>query len=177
MNISLDSNALTYLIEAIDPDYDPLNDQQSNYLQRVSMIRIFLYGGLRCGILPQVLKEVGDISKEKWRETHESTTGVLFHEIVPNWSKSDLKMRKEVLLKAHPKEKDCTLLAESEFAGINVLLTRDEQFKNHLNTISTVEIIFPSDFLESMNIQKNTAPKFCPLESNPLSGKSWWKIQ
>lgn len=177
MNISLDSNALTYLIEAIDPDYDPLNDQQLNYLQRVSMIRIFLYGGLRCGILPQVLKEVGDISKEKWRDAHESTAGVLFHEVIPNWSKNDLKMRKEVLLKSHPKEKDCTLLAEAEFAGINVLLTRDEQFRNRLNPISSVEIIFPSDFLESMDIQKMATPKFCPLESNPLHGKSWWKIQ
>lgn len=141
------------------------------------MIRILLYGGLRCGILSQVLKEVGDISKEKWRDTHESTAGILFHEVVPNWSNNDLKMRKEVLLKSHPKEKDCTLLAEAELASINVLLTRDEQFRNRLNPISSVEIIFPSDFLESMDIQKKAAPKFSPLEPNPLSGKSWWKIQ
>ena len=86
-------------------------------------------------------------------------------------------MRKEVLLKTHPKEKDCTLLAEAEFAGINVLLTRDEQFRNRLTPISCVKIIFPSDFLESMNFQKNAEPIFCPQKSNPLSGKSWWKLQ
>lgn len=177
MNISLDSNALTYLIEAIDPNYDPLNDEQSNYLQRVSMIRIFLYGGLSCGILPQVFKEVGDISEYKWRETHESTAGVLFHEVIPKCSELDLKKRKEELLKAHPKEKDCTLLAEAEFAGINVLLTRDEKFRNRLSPLSGVEIIFPSDYLNLMNIQKDTKPEFCPLESNPLFGKSWWIIQ
>lgn len=177
MNISLDSNALTYLIEAIDPSYDPFQDEQSNYLQRVSMIRIFLYGGLNCGILPQVFKEVGDISKEKWREIHESTAGILFHELTLKCSEVDLKMRKKELLKAHPKEKDCTLLAEAEFAGINVLLSRDEQFRNRLTPLTSVKIIFPSDYLALMNIPKCTKPKFSPLESNPLSGKSWWIIQ
>jgi predicted nucleic acid-binding protein len=177
MNISIDSNALTYLIEAIDPNYDPLNDELSNYLQRVSMLRIFLYGGLRCGILPQVFKEMGDISEHKWKETHESTAGVLFHEVTPKCLELDLKQRKEELLKTHPKEKDCTLLAEAEFAGINVLLTRDVKFRNRLNPLSIVEIIFPSDYLDLLSIEKDTKPKFCPDKSNPLFGKSWWKIQ
>jgi len=177
MNIALDSNTLNHLIEAIDPQYKPLYDDQANYLQRVSMIRIFLYGGLSCGILPQVLKEVGDICEYKMRETHESTDGILFQEVTPKCSELDLQKRTEELLQIHPKENDCTLLAEAEFAGIDVLLTRDELFRNRLNPLSSVEIIFPSDCLGLMNIQKNTNPEFSPLESNPLPGKSWLKTQ
>ncbi|MBU1568058.1 MAG: hypothetical protein KJ630_20845 [Proteobacteria bacterium] len=177
MNISLDSTALTYLIEAINPNYNPLIDEQSNYLQRVSIIRIFLYGGVSCCILPQVFKDVGDLSEYKLNENNESTTGFLFHEVTPKCSELDLKKRKEELLKAHPQEKDCTLLAEAEFAGIDVLLTRDEQFKNRLNPLSSVEILFPSDYLALLNTQKDSKPKLRPLEANLQFGKSWWKTQ
>ena len=95
MNISIDSNSLTYLIQAFDPGYDPLKDEKSVFLQRASMLRIFLYGSLRCTILPQVIKEIGDIPNYEWKDIHESTLGVLFHEATHNFPKLDLLNRKE----------------------------------------------------------------------------------
>ncbi len=177
MNISLDSSTLNYLIEALDPKYNPVYDERSNYLQRVSMIRIFFNGGLNCNILPQVLKEVGDICEHTMRETDEPTDGVLFHKIAPQCSELDLQKRTEELLQIHPKENDCTLLAEAEFAGMDVLLTRDELFRNRLNPLSKVEILFPSDCLGLINIQKDTQLEFNSLESNSLPHKSWLKKQ
>ncbi len=176
MNISIDSNSLTYLIQAIDPSYDPLKDKEAVFLQRASMLRIFLYGGLRCAILPQVIKEIGDIPNYEWKDIHESTIGILFHEVAQNYSESDLVNRKEKLLEKHPKEKDCSLLAEAEFYGINVLLTRDKKFRNRLNPISDVEIIFPSDYFQLLNVDQNSEPIFSPHKTNPLFGKTWWKI-
>ncbi len=177
MNISLDANALTFLIEAIDPQYNPLYDKQLNYLQRISTIRIFLNDGSSCGILPQVVKEVGDICEYKTRVTAEPTDEISFHKVTLQCSDLDLQKRTEELLQIHPKKNHCILLAEAEFAGIDVLLTRDELFRNRLNPLSNVEIIFPSDYLALMNMQQDTKPEFRAPESNPLLGKSWLKTQ
>jgi hypothetical protein len=130
MNISIDSNSLTYPIQASEPDYDSSDDEKSNYLEKISMLRIFLCGGLRCGILPQVIKEIHDISETKLKEIRQSTSGVLFHEIEISNSETEIDERKEKLLETHPKEKDCRLLAEAEFSKIDVLLTRDHKCLN-----------------------------------------------
>lgn len=176
MNISIDSNSLTYLIQASEPEYEPSEDEESNYIQKVSMLRIFLYGGLTCGILPQVYQETNDISDRNLKDIHESTLGVLFHNIHPTCTDVELINRVDELLEKHPKIKDCQLLAEAEFSGIDVLLTRDHRFRNRLNDVSEVELVFPSDFVKRMDFKKGDTPKFYPLESNPLYRKEWWKL-
>ena len=176
MEISIDSNSLSYLIEASDPDYNPDDDEKSNFLERISMLRIFLYTGLSCAILPQVYRETEDIEVNERKEIHISTLAVLFHKIQPVWTDHELANRVRILNKFHPKEKDCRLLAEAELSNIDVLLTRDKKLRNRLKEHSKVEIVFPSDFIKRLNINHGGIPMYTPHETNPLSKKSWWRI-
>ncbi len=38
------------------------------------------------------------------------------------------------------------------------------------------DIVFPSDFIITMNLRVGDEPKFYPHKTNPLSQKEWWKI-
>jgi hypothetical protein len=178
MNIAIDSNALTYLISAMEPDYDPLNDIPSNKKERQAMLRIFLYQGKPFYVLPQVTKEYHDIPSYVWRNMHGSTVGALLIEFRIANQKIEIDQRREDFLKVHENNhKDCQLLAEAEVAGMNVLLTRDKIFKNTLSKMTTIRIMYPSEYCESLNLQSDISPHLAPVESNPLFGKTWWKIK
>jgi rRNA-processing protein FCF1 len=177
MNIAIDSNALTYLINAIDPDYDPLNDTPKNKKERQAMLRIFLYQGDPFHILPQVIKEYNDIPGYEWRSLHESTTWALFMEFHIANQKHKIDQRRDEFLTIHKnKHKDCQLLAEAESASMDVLLTRDNNFKKNLSEIAKIKIMYPSEYWESLNMQAGISPKIAPATSNPLFGKYWWQI-
>jgi predicted nucleic acid-binding protein len=176
MNIAIDSNSLTYLITAMEPNYDPLHDEPSNRKERMSMLRIFLYQGTPFYILPQVIKEYNDIHIYEWKNMHGSTVGALLIEFRIVNKKAVIDQRRDAFLKVHKKYKDCQLLAEAEAAGMNVLLTRDKKFKNKLFEMTTVKIMYPSKYWESLSFQSRIKPAIMPAESNPLFGKTWWRI-
>ena len=57
MRVAIDSNALTYLIQAIEPGYDPKHDDPILAKERIAMIRIYLYTGYALYVLPEVESE------------------------------------------------------------------------------------------------------------------------
>jgi len=177
MKIAIDSNALTYLIDAMELDYDPLKDIPSNKKERQAMLRIFLYQGEPFYVLPQVTKEYHDIPSYLWRNMHGSTVGALLIEYRIANQVVEIDQRKDNFLKVHQNShKDCQLLAEAEAAGMHVLLTRDNIFKNALSGMTIIRIMYPSEYCESLNLQSDISPTLSPAESNPLFGKTWWKI-
>ncbi len=177
MKIAIDSNALTYLIKAMEPSYDPLMDIPSNRKERQAMLRIFLYQGEPFYVLPQVTKEYHDIPSYLWRNMHGSTVGALLIEYRIANQVIEMDNRRDVFLKVHKNNhKDCQLLAEAEMASMNVLLTRDKLFKNALSGMTTIRIMYPSEYFESLNLRSDMSPTLSPVESNPLFGKTWWQI-
>jgi hypothetical protein len=87
--VGIDSKALTYLIEAMEPTYDPKEDQSSLAAERIAMIRIYLYGGYVFRVLPTVMQEYNRIRTELRRIRHERTTDILL-DPVPWELKADL---------------------------------------------------------------------------------------
>jgi len=139
MEIAIDSNALTYLIEAMDPNYVPSSDDPALAIERISMLRIFLYIGLPFYILPQVINEYEKIPGYEWRDIHNSTVGALLNEVqMDDQTGSDLHevcQRRIELLSLHSKYKDCQILTEAELFGISSLLTRDNDFIKRLSSL------------------------------------------
>jgi len=176
MEVAIDSNALTYLVEAMDPNYDPANDEPTLAVERISMLRTFIYAGIPFYVLPQVMKEYNRIPKFEWRNIHESTVGALLEDVLIDSQDNDIQKRKTEFMSFHPKNKDCQILAEAEAMDISSLLTRDNDFKNRLSSHTTIRIVYPSEFWNDLNIATGAKPKSSPRESNPLFGKSWWKI-
>lgn len=176
MKVAIDSNALTYLIDAMKPDYMPLSDGPDLGLERISMLRIFLYGGLSFYVLPQVMYEYQQIPEIEKRDIHQFTVDILLIETPMESCSNKVSQRKGELLLTHPKDKDCQILAEAEILGISTLLTRDTNFIKRLASCTSVRILRPSKFWKSLNVVPGSEPIYGPTESNPLFGKTWWKI-
>lgn len=177
--IAIDSNALTYLIEAIAPDYDPSTDKSDVALERIAMIRSYLYCDCFFQVLPTVAYEYSRISKEEWRLTHERVSNVL---LLDDFSELDedeeaIRLRAKDLFIHHPKEKDCQIAAEAEAAGVAVLLTYDKDLIGRLGPIvKGLSIMRPTDFLAKLGIGSGAKPIRLPSSSNPLYSKNWWRL-
>ena len=176
MLVALDSNSLTYLIEAMDPHYDPCFDDSALAQERISMLRAHLYVGIVFHVLPQVTSEYKCISKTDWRELHDHITGALLTEVDWNLDLQTMHRKKDLFMSLHKREKDCQVLAEAETANMTTLLTRDHKFIQRLASATAVRMMYPSEFWRSQNVRAGSVPKWEPRESNPLYGKSWWRI-
>jgi hypothetical protein len=84
--------------------------------------------------------------------------------------------RKKELLSYHSKNKDCQILTEAEFSGMSFLLTRDNNFIKRLSGVTSLSLLYPSRFWEDLNFKPGSKPIYMPANSNPLIGKSWWKL-
>lgn len=160
----------------MDPNYVPSSDDPVLVIERISMLRIFLYSGFPFYVLPQVINEYKKIPKYEWRDIHNSTVGALLDEAEIGSDTHKVYQRKMELLLLHRKDKDCQILAEAELFGISSLLTRDDDFIKKLSSYTTIRILYPSEFWKSLNVAPGSQPKIIPAGSNPLYGKTWWRI-
>jgi hypothetical protein len=105
--------------------YDPHKDQTTLGEERVSLLRILLYGGITYHVLPTVREEFSFINDEAWRREHEDITIVL---CLDHWEfdLSKIEPRKQYFFNYHGEAKDCQILAEAEAAGMDVLLSCDK---------------------------------------------------
>jgi hypothetical protein len=176
--ISIDSNSLTYLLEAISIGYDPQNDNSSLRSERLAMIRIFLYRDMGFFyVLPSVKKEYLKITDNQWRKEHENLVQILLKNYPFTLDKNNLHKRIRELLLYHNSTKDCTILAEAEQSNMDILLTRDIDFIKRLSPYANnVNIVKASDYFKTLNIKPGSQPKLRPSESNPLSKKNWWRV-
>jgi hypothetical protein len=169
--ISIDSNVITYLLEAMSPGYDPLSDPLSN--ERRDMIRIALYIHYKIYVLPTVKRECKRIPDMMKRLDHEGQTILNTRP----WKLDDQRVeeRKNDFLLCHKKETDCRILAEAEYVKMNILLSCDKKFIKRLNLKANgVEIIRPTEYWERMDVSPGTQPKRRPYPSTPLWQKTWW---
>ena len=174
MKIAVDSNALTYLIDVINPAYDPKLDKSGLSDDRISMLRIFFYGGYTYYILPTVFDEFKRIEDALKRNSHESFCQVLTEHGIWDFNQHNIKKRIRELLPYHNKMKDCQIVAEAEMGGLDTLLTRDKDFLTHLGLKTNVSLQSPYQFWESLSIMPGTERKLSPHPTNPLANKSWW---
>ncbi len=175
--IAIDSNVFTFLVSAIEVDYDPAHDRADLAAEKVAILRIYFYTGEPYYIVPTVEKEYKDIVEHIKRNNHEEVHAVLMLDFVSVIEENDIKQRADLYFRYHPEAKDCRILAEAELGGIEVLLTFDSKLINRLrqNTIS-IKLMRPSEYWQALSIPSGAQPAVAPHRTNPLSSKTWWMI-
>ena len=174
-HVGIDSNTLTLLIEAVDPNYNPMADSILLAEEKKSILRAFLYQGIAYYVGPTVEKEYQKIRNNEKFQAHVSFCNHLLLDGPWQLNSSSITKRAKILKSFHSGQKDCNILAEAEEMSLDVLLTNDNNFLKHLGCISkSVKVVRPSQFWNLLDIPKGTKPKWLPTDSNPLLNKSWW---
>jgi hypothetical protein len=176
MRVAIDSNALTYLIQAMEPGYDPMQDNPALASERLAMIRCYLYAEQYFYVLPEVEREYQQITGKDWRQTHETVVTTLLLEVCWPLDPATITQRADAFLRCYGKISDCRALAEAESAGMSVFLTRDDKFMRRLAPLTKLRMVSPSAFWETFAIRPRTQPRLSPHPTNPLSRVAWWRI-
>jgi hypothetical protein len=171
--IALDSNVLSYLVEAMATGYDPKEDNHAALRdQRVAAFRIFLYVG-NLFVTPTAHREAETISDQARRSYHEAVKNILLSELV-GLDEDRVEARAEALLGFHPHESDCRIVAEAELGGLTHLLTFDAKMFARLEGETRVELTTASEFWTRIDLPRGSRPRWEPRSDNPLSTVDWW---
>ncbi len=169
--VGLDSQCLSYLIDAIDGVEEPTDPLAE---EKKALLRTWFYLPSTFYVSETVVSECADIRHIDRRELHEIFIRTGFLDL-PIRDRAKVGERVAQLMKAHPEEPDCRILAEAEDLGLDTLLTYDRNFMKRLNSLSVVTLACPSAFWDSLSIPRGVRPVTVPSTTNPLSKQSWWR--
>lgn len=174
---AIDSNLLTYLIEALKPGYDPKDDKSNIAPHRLAILRIYFYSKQPLYITPTVQHEYSEIRMKEWKKEHESAHNILLLDLNPLPDSKLVSFETAYYSRFHKEKLDCKIVAEAEVAGIDYFLTSDEKLYKNLRCHSKSLKIMKADefWVEVLTIPKGTDPRLAPHPKNPLYEKSWWK--
>lgn len=172
--VSIDSNALSYLVDAMMNGKKPVGKEAD---EKIAMLRAYLYRDDILYVSPTVRVEYEKIKDDKKRRDHHEITEILLGDIFIS-DHSLIRIRTKEYNKFHSgkkNEKDCKILAESEIGGCNLILTYDQSFYNKLHgKTHGIKMMKPSDYWVSLGIPKDSIPVTVPHPTNPLSKETWW---
>jgi len=170
-NLGLDSQCYTYLISALENLHEP-TDKLSE--EKKSLVRIFFYCSPPFWLSPKVVDEYKQITDETKLQMHQNWHGVHFLNFNPLPDSKKVEELAQDFKKYHPRDNDCTIIAEYKLYGINTVLSYDaDMIRNLQNT--GLKIIRPSEYWKDTNIPNGDRPKVIPHHTNPLSNECWWK--
>lgn len=180
IKVAIDSQLLTYFIEAINPSYDhikAIKDKPKIAQQRFAILRIFLCTK-HLYIMPTVQEEYGKIKIEELKKKHKDIHERLLLDC-PHLTDQNITFdnEKKYYLKFHDGEKDCQIIAEAEGCRMDYFLTFDGKLYERLhNNTKVVKIMKTDEFwLDVSAVPKGSEPKLAPHCTNPLYKKDWWK--
>lgn len=172
--VCIDSNAMTYLVEAIMNGGKPSGNVAD---EKIALLRSYLYREDTLYISPTVKEEYDKIKDEIKRQDHQGIADIILGDLSP----SDITLiqsRASDYSTHHQGEKnkkDCKILAEAELSGCDILLTYDQTLlKNLKGKTHKVQLREPSEYWNSIGIMKGGKPVRAPHTSNPLSRETWW---
>jgi hypothetical protein len=130
---AVDSNALTYLVNAIGVEgYNPANDSSGLANERVAMSRLFMYGDCRLWVPPAVRIETEDIPPGQLRDAQNRTTWYQLLDHDSGVPESVIEQRVKELLPHHAGISDCRVVAETEAMELGYLIMRDDKLQKRL---------------------------------------------
>jgi hypothetical protein len=88
--VALDSNALTYLLDAVVDGYLPQSDRDSIAPERVSMFQLFCYATHDFWVSPTVRAEYRRIADDTRRELHDRRAKYHLEDFEPSASGASL---------------------------------------------------------------------------------------
>jgi hypothetical protein len=172
--IALDSNAMTYWIDALSSVPGP--PAEPNSVAKLALARIFFWMPQDSCFhyVPTVEAEYRAIKDRAKRDNHLSWAMVLISPVRPLPDITEVDRRAAELMRFHECEKDCRIVAECELTEILTLITCDSRFLKRLKTKTRIRLCIPSEYWDLMAVPKGTRPKQVPHETNPLSKCTWW---
>lgn len=175
--IAYDSNALTRLIEANCPNYDPATDHDDRKRpERVAAFRIFICYDI-CPGLPTVRVEYERIKQDACREEHRALDFIHF-----DWMDLDqaqVNVRAAHYATYHSDDDDCRVVAEAEVAGVAVLLSDDQPLRKHMrNRAKPLHVVTPSAYwrfmrMHGLNVLRRRPADFT-THPHPHANRTWW---
>jgi hypothetical protein len=175
--VAVDSNALTDLVDAIGVEgYDPIQDTSGLADERIAMSRLFMYGGYGLWIPPIVRIETAGISPGEVLDAHNRMTWYQLLDHDSDVYESIIERRVNELLPRHSGVSDCRVLAETEAMALGYLITRDNNLRKHLQALTKVQIVLPTELWASLGINCAPAHSMVPAPANPLSAYNWWRL-
>ncbi|MBN3038503.1 MAG: hypothetical protein JW869_03700 [Candidatus Omnitrophica bacterium] len=177
-NVGIDSNILTYFINASDANYDFTKNNSVLAKEYKAIIQGYLYVGKPYILVPTVSAQYKRISDAKKKKNHETVAYAIFIDGPFNLDSTLIDKRKKVLKNKHLEgDEDCQILAEAELSNLNYLLTCDNDFIKHLSSETNgISIMKPSSYIKTLKIIPGQTPKILPDSSNHLYNKTGWKI-
>ena len=115
---AVDSNTLTYLLEALRDDYDPALDRSALVQERVAMVRCYFYGDCSFWVAPTAQIEYAKIKNEAWRKVHDRSTKFMLQDMPLRTPLALLERRTAELQRHHPAKNDCRVVVESFFSSL-----------------------------------------------------------
>ena len=174
---AVDSNALTYLVNAIGVEsYDPAQDNSGLADERVAMARLFMYGDCKLWVPPVVRTETADIPAGELRDAQNRMTWYQLLDHDSGVSETVIDRRVNELLRHHNGVNDCRLLAEAETMEVACVLTRDDRLQRRLQAHAKIKILRPAELWNSLDIQCVPPHSMVPAPENPLSAYNWWRL-
>jgi predicted nucleic acid-binding protein len=174
--VGIDSPSLTYLVEAIEPGYDPAADEPTLADQRVAMVRSYFYGNVQFWVIPTVETEYNRIRDPDRHLRHQQAAWTLLHDAPIRVPEDTINRRASELGLFHSGSADCRIVAEAELAGLAELVTFDGKLIDHLTGRTRLALARPSAFWQSLGIGPGAAPVLEPRPSNPLAHVDWWRL-
>ena len=172
--VALDANAVTYLIKALESHFDRPSGPTA--LEEIALCRIFIYYDVPY-VSPTVEKQCLAIRDRSKREKHDSWLSVAFRSFGDGLDMTESEGRILDLFQLHRDPDDCTILVECERYGMDVLLTYDRDFIDHLaGHAAGVRVLRPTELWPQLAIPPGAAPRIEPAHGNPMAATSWWRI-
>jgi len=173
--VGLDSDALTFLVEAMSGEYDPATDSSTVAAERLAMYRVFLYADHPLYLTPTVKRQYEAITVDRRRLLHWEVHRFLICDALGNVAPDPGDERIAYLRSLHSGLDDCRIAAEAEQSGLTLLLSRDDRFFNNLNPVlNGLRIERPSVYWESLRVPRGSQPRIRPAPGNPLAAATWW---
>ena len=171
---AVDSNTLTYLLDvfAVD-DYEPALDASKVKGERLAMVWCYRFGSCSPWVPPTARTESLRIPNLEKRERHDRWTRYHLQNQDLTTPQHLLHARVDELLPFHKKRNDCMVVAETEFADLQTLLSVDADMRKRLQPHTSVRILRPSEFWNSLEITREPDIVLGPARDNPNYGKAW----
>lgn len=160
--MGVDSNCLSFIIDALEGIEKPTDSLAE---QRIALARIFFYTGQTFFTMPTVKSEVENIRDSIRKAKHESWMMTHFGTLPIHIPEDAISQRAQRFKRFHSKERDCMLLAEAEAAQLEILLSFDFDFVDHLAGKSNVILMKPLDCWNALSIPRGSPPN--PIQPIP----------
>lgn len=169
--IGLDSQCLSYLLDGIAGISEPTDSLAT---EKIALLRSWFYRPGTFTLTQTVVSEVAKIQNPERRELHESFMRTLFLDYSVRDAEA-VQSRTKQFQSKHPALSDCSILAEAEELGLDVLLTYDHKFWKRLQNFSaTTKLMKPSAYWIGLGVPHGAQPRTVPHHTNPLSQQVWW---